>query len=221
VKATTDFFAQQKSIEKPSPYDTHPPLKARIEQAQRLRLEAPGAAGSERMISLIDELGALEGDLLKKLIPATAAANLKPLNWEVDGAGIYLSAWRKQVAGFLEFLAAKRLDDFPLLVLDPRPLAALIPNPPKVRLNQNQLIARAQDVLFCAFSLSLVDNGWKLTAEPGNLVLENGARKIDPNEVMAAIRGGKLTVVAWSAYRTERAIGNWPLAVLVPVPAAV
>jgi heat shock protein HtpX len=217
VKATTDFFAQQKSIEKPSPYDTHPPLKARIEQAKRLNLQAPGAAGSEPMISLIDGLSALEGGLLKKLIPGTAAANLKPLNWEVDGAGIYLSAWRKQVAGFLEFLAAKRLDDFPLLVLDPRPLAALVPHPPKVRLNQNQLIARAHEVLFCAFSSSLVDNGWKLTAEPGNLVLEKGTSKIDPNEMMSAIRGGKLTVVGWSTYRAELGIGNWPLALLVPV----
>jgi hypothetical protein len=39
--------------------------------------------------------------------------------------------------------------------------------------------------------------------------------------VMAAIRGGRLTVVGWSTYRAEREIGNWPLAVLAPMPAAV
>jgi heat shock protein HtpX len=225
VKATSDFLAQQASITKSSPYDSHPPLNKRIERAKRFNLPAPTdstAVSSEApMIALIDDLSPLEGDLLKKLIPVTAAANLKPLIWETDGAGVYIPAWRKQVAGFLPFLSAKKLDDFPMLVLDPRPLAALVPNPPKVRLNQNQQIGRAYDILFCAFSLCLLDNGWKLTAEPGNLVLEKGERKVDPSEVMNAIRGGKLTVVAWSAFRAERGIGNWPLAVLVPVPAAV
>jgi hypothetical protein len=106
-------------------------------------------------------------------------------------------------------------------VLDPRPLAALVPNPPKGRLNQNQQIARAGHVLYCAFCLSLLDNGWKLTAEPGNLALSKGENKVEPNEVVGAIQAGRLTVVEWSAFRAERGIGNWPLAVLVPVPAAV
>ena len=225
VKATSEFLAQQSAIAKSSPYDTHPPLNRRIEQAKLLNLPVPtesgiGSSSSEPMISLIDDLGPLECGLLKRIIPATAAANLKPINWESDGAGIYIPAWRKQVAGFQAFLSTKTLADFPTLVLDPRPLALLVPDPPKVRLNQNQRIARANEVLFGAFALCLVDNGWNLTAEPGNFSLEKNASKIEPGAVVGAIRSGKLPVVDWGAFRAQHGVADWPLAVLSAPPSA-
>jgi heat shock protein HtpX len=216
VKATSEFLAQQTAIAKSSPYDTHPPLSKRIEQARLYNLPAPADAGidsssSEPMISLIDDLGPLENGLLKKIIPATANLNLKPLNWESDGAGIYVPAWRKQIAAFQAFLCARKLADFPMLVLDPKPLASLVPDPPKGRFNQSQRMARANDILFSAFALCLVDNGWNLIAEPGNFVLVRNESKIDPGSVVGSIRAGRLSVVDWSGFRAQHGIGDWPL----------
>ena len=228
VKATTEFLAQQAAITKSSPYDTHPPLNKRIEQAKLLNLPVPddsvaGASSSEPMISLIDHLNPLEASLLKKLVPATAAADLKPLNWGTDGAGIYVPAWRRQVGGFLPFLSARKMADLPILLLEPKALADLVPNPPTGRFNQKQRNARAHDILFSAFALCLVENGWKLTAEPGNLVLVKGESKIDPSAVVGAIRAGKLSVVDWSGYRAQQGIGDWTLVAqaLSPVAAPV
>jgi heat shock protein HtpX len=222
AKATSDFLAQRASTAKSSPYDTHPPLNKRIEQAKRYDLPYSGdsaASSGLPAISLIDDLGPLETGLLNKLIPVTAAADLKPLDWQTAGTDIYIPLWRKEIAEFLPFLSTKKLADFPLLVLDPKLLAGIVPNPPGVRLNQNQRIARAHHVLFCAFALCLVDNGWKLTAEPGNLVLVRGESKIDPGVVVGLIRTGKLSVVEWSNYRTQHEMGNWQLAstALAPV----
>lgn len=225
MKATSEFLAQQASITKSSPYDTHPPLNKRIGQARLYNLPAPGdsavdASLSEPMVSLIKGLGPLEGSLLKKIIPAATAAHLKPLNWETDGPGIYISAWRKQIDGFLPFLSTQKLSDFPALLLKPGPLADLVPASPKGRLSRNQQIARAYDILFCAFALCLVDKGWKLTAEPGNLVLVKDESKIDPGVVVGAIRSGKLSVVDWSGYRAQHGIADWPMVVTDAVAVA-
>jgi heat shock protein HtpX len=222
AKATSEFLAQQTTIAKPSPFDSHPPLTRRIEQARQINLPAPEffaseAATDQPMISLIDDISTLESGLLKKIVPVLAAADLKPLSWETAGVDIYIPAWRKQVASFLPFLATKKMGELPLLVLDPRPVAALLPNPAKGTLNHQQRLAGAGNVLFCAFALCLLDNGWKLNTEHGNLILMNGEATVDPGLVMGSLRSGKLTVVEWKNFRAEHGIGDWPLATPVAV----
>jgi heat shock protein HtpX len=225
VKATSELLAQQAAVAKSSPYDTHPPLIQRIEKARSYNRPAPGDSAAESslgepMISTIENLGALESSLLKKIIPAAADFSLKPLNWQSDGPGIYISAWRRQVAGFLPFLASQKIADLPLLLVKPGPLADLVPDPAKGRLDLKQRVARANDILFSAFALCLVDNGWNLVAEPGNFALEKDAHKIDPGGVVGAIRAGKLSVVDWCAFRAQHGIADWPLAVLAVAPVA-
>ena len=217
VKATSEYLAQQASITKPSPFDSHPPLNKRIDQARQIDLPAPkGSAledvAAQAMISLIEDVDSLEASLLKRVIPALAAADLKPLNWETAGTEIYIPAWRKRVASFLSFLSAKKMGDLPLLVLDPRPVAELVPNPSTGRLNQSQRIESAYGILFSAFALCLLENGWALIIKPGSITLKNGESTVDPGAVIAALRCGTLSVVAWRAFRAERRIGDWPLA---------
>jgi Zn-dependent protease with chaperone function len=217
TKATTEYLSRQASVAKPSPFDSHPPLNMRIDQARLLNLPTPKSSlvdeGSNLpMISFIENLGSLEANLIKRVVPVLATADLKPLNWETAGTEIYIPAWHKQVQNFLPFLSTKKMVDLPLLVLDPRPVAELVPNPSTGRLNQTQRVACAIDVLFSAFALCLLRNGWKLTTLPGPIILENGKSAIDPGAVIGAIRAGTLSVVAWKSFRAERGILDWPLA---------
>jgi len=225
AKASSDYLAQQAAITKTSPFDSHPPLNKRVEAARKLNLPAPEGSALEPdsgqpMISLFDDLAPLETSILKKLIPAAAGADLKPLNWQTAGDDIYIPAWRKQVEPFLNFLSAKKLGELPMLALQINPLANMIPNPQGVRLNQKQRDARAADVLTCAFALCLLQNGWKLIVEPGNIALQNGEAQIRPGEVIASIRTGRLTLAEWSNFLVQRGIGDWPL-VASAVPATV
>jgi heat shock protein HtpX len=230
VKATDDFLARQNEVAKASPMDSHPPLKQRVARAQQLNLPAPeaGAAPGETkdatnaaMISLVNHLRPLEAQLLKKLMPQVAGTELKPLNWETAGADVYVPSWRKQAAGFLPFLATRKLSDLPLLILDPRPLAELVPHPPGARLNPAQRTARALDILYCAFGLCLLDNGWQIKSQPGALALEQGENRVEPSDVLSAIKNGTLSVVQWTEYRAQRGIGDWPLAAPAPEPVDV
>jgi hypothetical protein len=112
------------------------------------------------------------------------------------------------------------MGDLPLLVLDPRLVTELLPNRSSGRLDQTQRFASAYDVLFCVLVLCLLENGWKLIAQPGYLTLENGASTVDPAKVIGAIRNGTLSVVAWRDFRAERGIGDWPLAASTASPSA-
>ncbi len=217
ARATSDFLAQQETIAKPSPFDSHPPLSKRMDQARRINLPAPTSStlavdANRPMISLIESVRSLETSLIKRMVPTLVAADLKPLNWETAGTEVYIPGWRKRVANFLPFLSAKKMGDLPLLALDPRPVAALVSDPSTGRLDQSQRFVLAYDVLFCAFALCLLENGWNLVTRPGYLMLENGAFTVDPANVIGALRNGTLTVVAWRGFRAERGIGDWPLA---------
>jgi len=220
VKATSEYLSRQASIAEPMPFDSHPPFDMRIEQARRIDMPAPQSSkladsSDLPMISLIEEVGFLEASLLKKIVPAVAAADLKPLNWETAGQDIYIPGWRKRVADYLPYLSEKKMGDLPFLVLDPRPVAMEVYNATAGRLNQSQRIACAYDVLFCAFALCMLENGWKLITQPGNLTLENGTSTVDPATVMGELRTGKLSVVEWSSFRAKLGIGEWPLAARV------
>lgn len=103
-------------------------------------------------------------------------------------------------------------------MLDPRLVTELLPNRSTGRLDQSQRIASAYDVLFCVLALCLLENGWKLIAQPGYLTLENGASTVDPAKVIGAIRNGTLSVVAWRDFCAEHGIGDWPLAASTASP---
>jgi heat shock protein HtpX len=225
AKATDEFLARQSEVEKSSPLDSHPPLKQRVERAQQFDLPAPESepdAIHAAMISLVDDLQPLEAKLVRKLLPQLAGAELKPLNWQTAGEDVYLPSWRKQVAEFLPFLATKTLGELPQLILNPRPLAELIPVPQYQRVNPAQRAARAVSILYCAFGLCLLENGWKLKSTPDGFVLEQGENLVQPGEVFAGIKSGALSVVEWRNYRAQRGIGDWPLAApaAAPVPVA-
>ncbi|WP_162601633.1 M48 family metalloprotease [Occallatibacter savannae] len=216
-KAMAEFVAQESSQERVSAFDSHPSLGKRIELARGYDRPMPADTRIDTslpMISLIDELEAVQAAILRKVLPNIPAAELKPLNWETAGADIYVPSWREQVAPFLTFLASRKMSELPQLILDPRPVAKLVPNPSEGRMPQAQRMAIAIDVLFCAFALTLMDNGWSLITSPGVLQLQNGDASIDPASVIGLIQSGGLSIVEWRTFRAERSIGDWPLATM-------
>ncbi|MFZ1083514.1 MAG: M48 family metallopeptidase [Terracidiphilus sp.] len=216
VKATSEYLAHQASVTKQSPFDSHPPLNLRIDQARRLNLPAPQISAIEDaelpMISLlIEDVKSLEASLLTKILPTHDVADLKPLNWETAGTDIYIPEWRKSVANYIPFLSTKKLGDLPFLVLDPQSITALVPHPYTGSLHRSQRLAIAYEILLSAFALCLLANGWNLVTRPGYLALENGPFTVDPPQVIGDLKSGTLSVVAWRSFRAERSIGDWPL----------
>jgi len=223
-KATEEFLAKRGAEAKTSYMDTHPPLKVRVERARRYNLPAPESEGPTDqtdlpMISVIDDLAALEASLLKRFMPDLAKTELKPLDWEKAGDEFYIPKWRKQVEGMQAALSTKTLAEFPGIVMDPRFLYPMAPNQSGKQLNRAQQNSWAVNVLYSAFALCLLDHDWKLHSEPGAFYLENGENKVDPGEVIALIKDGKLMMLEWGPYCAQRGIGGWPLTMQADKPA--
>jgi heat shock protein HtpX len=219
AKATSDSLAKHIATAKANPFDTHPHLSKRIERARAYNLPAPTSPGEDAgqdapMISVIDNLDALESDLLKVLVPSLAKSELKPMSWETAGLGVFVPMWRKQVEGFIRFLATKTLADLPGIVKEPKAIANKVPNPPGMFLNQAQRDARALEILSYAVTLSLLDHGWKLMLQPGMFYLECGNEKLEPPAVINALRAGKLAAEQWQSQCSALGIADWRLAAL-------
>jgi hypothetical protein len=220
AKAMTEYVARESADEKPSPFDTHPPMGVRMERAKTLNLPVPEAEEARRndqlMISLIDDLPSLEGALLKKYVPALAEAELKPLAWDATGVTVYVPLWRKEISDFVPAFGASTLKNLPRLVIAPQELMNQNARVRKLHAEERERLAKA--ILFSALALCLFDHGWKLVAEPGVLYFEFGEDQLQPGETLAAMKSGKMTAQEWESYCAERGIADWLLAsVEVPV----
>jgi hypothetical protein len=217
AKASAAYLANQATLEKPSPMDTHPPLSKRIERAKSYNQPAPGFSGESAsqelpMISLIDQLPSLEGSLLKKFMPALADVELKSVPWETVAEEVFVPRWRKQVAPHVTVLSSTTLSALFALVAEPKEISNKIENPPGMLLNMAQRDTKALEILSCALALCFFDNGWKLVYQPGLLYLECSESKVEPGAIISAMKAGKLSAAEWESTCAKWGIGGKPLA---------
>ena len=96
--AVAEFIAKHLDEEmkegKANPYDTHPPLKERVAAVAALPA-GEVAADDPPAISLLEEVPALENQLLAAIAGAEQAGKLKPIAWDDVCAKVYLPQWAK------------------------------------------------------------------------------------------------------------------------------
>jgi heat shock protein HtpX len=171
-KTASDVLEKEISSTKSNTLDTHPPLSKRIVRARSIGI-AMTQDDVRPAVSLIDHLGPLEADLLRRMIPALKTTELKPMSWETAGVDVYVPLWRKQIAGCLPLFLNETLATFPELIVGSRPLADKILNPPGMLLNSTQREDRAMGLLVPALALSLYEKGWALHIQPGAFYLDH------------------------------------------------
>src|SRR5204862_6898504 len=82
------------------PYLTHPPLHERLEAIAPLPAEPragspPLPAEDPPAVALLDNLDALEDQLLRAVFDERKVAKLQPIRWEDLGDKVYLPLWTK------------------------------------------------------------------------------------------------------------------------------
>jgi len=97
----SEALKQQALHEKPSPYDTHPPLAERLAALGVSRSNAPPAAGPPSL-SLLRDLPALEAALVKVLAKGKPHG---PLGWEEVGDKVWLPMWQGYAANLEKALS--------------------------------------------------------------------------------------------------------------------
>jgi len=214
AKAAAEFLEKRVGSTKSDPFDTHPPLGARIAEAKKIGVAAPAADaeyGNRPAVSLLEDLSGLECELLRGLMPQLKTAELRPLVWETSGVEVFVPMWRKEVEPFAEILATVTLRALPMLVKNPRILVERVTNPPGLLLNKEKKMARALEIVRMALTLSLIDHGWLVHIGPGSCYLEHDGVQVVAANVVGSLKSGAMQETQWDEFCTKMGVGDLPL----------
>jgi hypothetical protein len=222
AKAAADHLEQRMTSTKSDPFDTHPPLAARISEAKKIG--ATGAVNDEEdgarpAISLLEDVGALESRLLGSLVTKLNVSALKPLDWETCGTEIFVPMWRNEVAPFAGVLQGVTVMSLPALVKDPRLISEQVKNPPGILLNKAKRETRALEILRMAVAVCLVEHGWTLHIAPAVAYVEHDGVRLVAGEVVAKLKSGAISPSDWEEFCAKNGVGDWSLAGVAAVKA--
>jgi hypothetical protein len=202
----------EKSIQnsKMSAYDTHPPLKLRLERIRALAIERENGSAPLPAVGLLDDLDTLEKQLLQSMLP-DLKPELKPMDWD-SAPAVWLPIWREFVVEYSALLAGHTLESIPVLIQDLAKIGSRIRDPPGALLTREQRTQRAANLLWMALAVRLVEQGWTLHMPPGQLFLSQDEMLLPPQETIQAFRAGKLHPTVWRDWCREHRLESVALA---------
>jgi len=214
--ALDDLLEKNLREEKTHAYDSHPPLRERIARASeysaRVGESSQDSGDSALAFTLVEDLERAELELLYLLVPSQQSQKLHTASWESVKATVIADTWRKRVAQFATLLQPIQVSDLPNACQNPTWVASQIPDPPGMLLTRQQRNQRALDLFGVAVGQVLVENGWKLIAQPGVFSLERDGRIVQPVVMVHELAAGKITPEAWVQQMAELGVLNRSLA---------
>jgi Zn-dependent protease with chaperone function len=179
-------------------FDTHPPLRERLEALEGCR---PGdtADGDPLAITLLANPQGLERALIAPALADAGRRPLPPIQWSEVGERVYQPIWQKETQG-----AAAHCSPLAVEALGERASAlseALgaqrLPEGGAAPAETRQL--RGSWALGSALAAALSQAGWATEAPPGEPVTLRGpAGSLDPFATVQALVKGELSAEAWA-----------------------
>lgn len=200
--ATALSDAVERAMQEPEsdPYDTHPPLRDRV-NALRALPEGGQFADEPPAITLMAGVQRLEGELLLDTVAgAVEVRRLTPVEWNEVGDRVYIPMWEAWVQSHGADLLGHTIDS---IAEEAGTLRDAVAN---VRATQDEerYSAEAERIrnristLGAAFALALTRLGWSIRAQPGEPILMRGpSGTIDPFRTVQALASGELDATAW------------------------
>ena len=200
---------------KGDPYDTHPPLKDRIAAIAKLP-DGPAQSQDLPALSLLEDVPALERELLAQMAGASEAAQLSPIIWSQVGSRVYVPQWTRLVqlnASRLKGVTPEALgnitDD---LKAFGKTLLDLSSEPP----DSEGASALANGVVGAALALLLIQRGGQLDFAPGNeFTVKLSGHEVKPFGVVLALKDGSIDPRDWGTRCVELGIAGTELGAVV------
>jgi len=211
-------LSEQLAAGKTDPYDTHPPLKDRIAAvanlpAGRVLAEDPPS------VSLLENVPALERELLARAAGAETVAKLKDIVWADVGQAIYVPQWSKLVQMNIARLRGVTPETLGTLAANLRDFGStLVDFSGRSPFGQNaENLAVA--VVGAAITLRLLQRGGVLQATLGSdiCVTLNGHRLL-PFALVSALKSGEMKPETWAQQCAELGLNGTALGTVIPAP---
>lgn len=218
MEAMNKHVDEQLKTGKTNPYDTHPPLKERIAAVAELPAgEIP--ANDPPALSLLENVPALEGELLATIAGPQAAQKLKPVLWSDVASQVYLSGWKQLVKANAAVLKGITPESLPALAADLKQLGGRFFNGAGQKVNPEQAPGLAAAVIGAALCVLLLRDDTKVDATPGHAVtITRGDVVIEPFNVLQSLGSGKVTAEAWAQQCQQLEIAGKEIGPLVGLP---
>jgi hypothetical protein len=185
------------------PYDSHPPLAARIAALQRL---SPGTDTSDEPLaaSLLGPLAAGSSAASANAPEVAPAAGALP--WEDRGAGSEQFRWDDEVRRNVHVLRNWTVGTLPDLVPSVGRVGGRLGN----RWVADEAAARSgRDLLAGALGLALLREGWAIEASPdGTVIVRKGDAVINPMKEIEQLADGSMDAASWRAKSTGVGIAS-------------
>jgi heat shock protein HtpX len=207
---------------KQNPYDSHPPLRERIDAAQKIPREmlsqTLARADSNSARTLLDQPDSLELRFLEHANPNMKPGSLQSISWEEVGSRVAIPHWKKFAAEYPSFLEGVTAESIPAQVANFPRIGDSMRNPPGVILDPQQRTQRGGHLFAVGLSLALIDRGWRLVTEPGIFLLRGPNGELNPFHAIDELGAKKMSSAEWVAQCQKLGIAD---VVLRPVPSGV
>ena len=194
-----------------SRYDTHPPLRERLEALSRL--PTPAVMADNRPASeLLGDADRYARELIAFSFPEDAQ-HLRQIGWEQLAYDMYPAEWRKTVYQFAEFLSKHTADALPVDRAQLAAVGALLPG--GGTRSSEERVSTACGVMSCGVAVALLDLGATLQTQPGQpFSFHRSGVSIEPFNDVPKVVSGELSMAEWKARCHAIGIAGRPLGAL-------
>lgn len=202
---------KQLSAEKPGPLATHPTFQQRKQRALSYSFSTP-SANDAPAVTLLDYSAPLEISAVITRYPGLIGEQVSETKWDFLGDLLYIPSWTKFAAEYRTAIAAFRVADIPEALGNLTGIAAQIRDPKGMLLTREQRAGRGLSLLWMAFALVLLRDGWQLHAQPGTAWLSKGDRQFDPAQTVLSLKRGEISEATFRGLVEELGVAEFPLA---------
>jgi hypothetical protein len=193
------------------PYDTHPPLRARI-AALLNRSDRETPEHDLPAMSLLDGIPRLETQLIKTISAEAAAQTSQLVAWDDVGGKIWAPTWEAYAGEYTKVLSGITPRTLPQLARNLDPFSERLRESDGADLPAEERRKQASATLGVALAVALSRNGWQLYVFPGeDAVCARNGTLIKPFDIVPQLASGELTAEAWQDFSVVAEIADLDL----------
>ena len=211
VTSFENVLANEITEGKTEPYDSHPPLVERLAAIKKMPQGLNGHA-SESALELLENPPELEQKFLWMIDASLKEKTFTYVDWDDLGEKVTIPNWRLLVSVNAKILQAMTPESIPQQLKRLPAFAREIPDPPGELLNYEQSESRAVYLLGVSVGLRLLEQGWRMHAQPGDYYLYKGEEHADVVGKLEAITKGEMSGEQWFAQCEKWGIAGLSLA---------
>ncbi len=197
AKSLRDVIQLEIQYRNGHPFDTHPPLSARIDAMRDLK-EGEPLAYDPAALSLLENIVYLEGRMLAILLGEEVVENLIFVQWDDVVEQVYYPLWTRNLVKYSDVLRGMTPRAIPALARNLKNFGKRLALSAGEKIEDEMIEPLANLVIGAAIAVALRRRGWRIETSPGApIALRNGKVEFTPFGLVPRMLGGEILESDW------------------------